>query len=162
GCSQNAAENADELLPLDAARVELALSLRRQPIDAPPGAAPAAMFGFPNRLDLAGGFEPVQGWVQRPLLEPQQPASGLLQPAQDPQAVRLAPLQRGQDHRFEMAAQLVAVDRFHPFILDRLGIDVNGASVPSAKKVPPAVQTALRASVSSSGEGLSEARKGRI
>jgi hypothetical protein len=48
--------------------------------------------------------------------------------------VRLTLLQRGQDHRFEMATQFVAVDRLHAFIIDRLGITVNGDSVPVARK----------------------------
>ena len=42
----------------------------------------------------------------------------------DLQAVRLAPLQGGQNHRFEMPPQLIALNRFHVFILDKLGINV--------------------------------------
>jgi hypothetical protein len=34
--------------------------------------------------------------------------------------VRLAPFQCGENHRFEVTTQFVAVDRFHAFILDRL------------------------------------------
>ena len=37
----------------------------------------------------------------------------------------LAPLQRREDHRFEMTTQLVTVDRFHVVSLDSLGIDAN-------------------------------------
>src|SRR6185369_2595070 len=45
--------------------------------------------------------------------------------AQNLQAVRLALFQCGQDHRFEMAAQFIAVNGFHAIILDRLVIKVN-------------------------------------
>jgi hypothetical protein len=80
--------------------------------------------GFPARLDCAGRLEPVQGRVQGPFLEPQQSAAGFLQAVEDLQAVSLAPLQRGQDHRLEMPTQLVALNRFHVLILDKLGISV--------------------------------------
>jgi hypothetical protein len=63
--------------------------------------------------------------------------------------VSLAPLERGKDHRFEMATQFVAVDRFHPFIIDRLGIAVNGEGGPVARERPSAVKTALLDSVGS-------------
>src|SRR6516164_2722911 len=43
---------------------------------------------------------------------------------QNLQSVRFAPLQRGEDHRFEMPTQLVALSLFHAFILDRLGIGI--------------------------------------
>ncbi len=35
-------------------------------------------------------------------------------------------LQIGKNHRFQVPAQFVAVDRFHAFILDRLGIKSTG------------------------------------
>jgi hypothetical protein len=61
--------------------------------------------------------------------------------------VSLTLLERGKDHRFEMATQFVAVDRFHAFIIDRLGITVNGEGGPVARERPSAVKTALLASV---------------
>jgi hypothetical protein len=60
----------------------------------------------------------------RPVNQTQQSTTGFFQAVQDLQAVSLATLQRGQDHRFEMPAQLVALNRFHAFILDKLGIGV--------------------------------------
>ena len=98
---------------------------------------PAAVrLRLPDRLDGAGFFEAVKGRIQRTFLEPQQPAAGRLQAAQDLQAMRLPPLQRGQDHGFEVATQLVAVDRFHAIILDRLGIKSKGALLASGLRCP--------------------------
>ena len=82
-------------------------------------------FLLPNGFDFACRFKAVEGRIQRSLLEPQQTAARFLQPAQDLQAMRLAPFECGEDHCLKMAAQFVAADRFHAIILDRLGIKSN-------------------------------------
>jgi hypothetical protein len=83
-------------------------------------------FLLPNGLDFACGFEAVKGWIKRPFLEPKQTATGFFQTPQNLKPVRLASFQRGEDHWFEMTTKFVAVDRIHTFILDSLGIKING------------------------------------
>ena len=65
-----------------------------------------------------------KGRVERPLFQVQKTAPGLVQSPEDLQPVGLASLQDRQDHRFQMAPQLVTFNRFHAVILDSLVIGV--------------------------------------
>ena len=85
---QDAAQDADELLPVGPARVERTLSLGGQAVDAAAGAAAAVVAGLPVGLDLAGGLEAVEGGVEGALLEAEQAAAGLVEAAEDLEAVR--------------------------------------------------------------------------
>src|SRR4029079_2265937 len=77
---------------------------------------------FPDGFHFTGRLEAVKGRIERSLFEPQEPAAGLLEPAQNLQPVGLAVIQCGEDHRLKMAAQFVALNRVHAIIIDRLGI----------------------------------------
>jgi hypothetical protein len=68
--------------------------------------------------------------------------------------VRLALLQRGEDHGLEMPAQFVAVDRFHAIILDRLGIKVNGVCRDSSDPATLAADACLNCKMMGEGRRL--------
>ena len=74
---------------------------------------------LPLGPDLAGRLQPVQRRVQRPLLQPQRPGPGRLQPPPDLEPVRLPPLQAGEDQRLQVPAQRVPADRFHGSIFSQ-------------------------------------------
>jgi hypothetical protein len=81
-------------------------------------------FFLPDGLDFARLLQTIEGRVERPLFEVQQSVAGLVQPVKNFQPVRLAPFQDGEDQRFQVAAELVAMNRFHAVIIDSLGISV--------------------------------------
>ena len=60
--------------------------------------------------DLAGRFQAIQGRVERAFLELEQSAASELESMENFQAVGVAAFEGGQDQRFEMAAQLIAVN----------------------------------------------------
>src|SRR5262245_12223116 len=119
GRSQDAADDLDEGMKLPAPSGEGFGSRFREMIDAPPGAAPALGFLFPFRFDQPRIFKAIEGRIKRSFLEFKRATAGLLESAQDFQAMRVAAIEDGEDHRFQMAAQLVARYFWHWNVLNR-------------------------------------------
>src|SRR4051812_40001337 len=100
--------------------MKLARAAGREPVDSPSGSSLTFGLPLPRAGDLAGSLQPIQRWIKRSFLKLQQSAPTDFKPTQNLKPMGGAFFQRRQDQHFQMPAQLVAIDRTHVDILDRL------------------------------------------
>jgi len=114
-CSEDATHDVYEMPPFRASLAESARAARREPVDAPPRSAPLALARIPGAGDQAFALEAIQGRVEAAFLEPQRPAAGISESAQDLEPMRLARLERSQRQNPHSRAAFMSVNMVGSF-----------------------------------------------